>query len=140
MIGDTYFHASRSRSTAARASGRLVVPDRMRRTPFTNRVIAVVRAIPRGRVMTYGSVAAAAGSPRAARGVVWILHSSSGPARLPWHRVVGSGGRIALDSDRGGALQRAMLESEGVQNGVDGRIDLDRYGHAVPGGGGTAEC
>jgi methylated-DNA-protein-cysteine methyltransferase-like protein len=100
-------------------------------TRFTERVIAVVRSIPRGRLMTYGSVAAAAGSPRAARGVVWILHSSSVSARLPWHRVVGSGGRIALGSGRGGELQRAMLESEGIEPGLDGRIDLDRYGWAA---------
>ena len=82
--------------------------------------------------MTYGSVAAAAGSPRASRGVVWILHSSSEAARLPWHRVLGSGGRIALGPDRGGELQRAMLESEGIELGLDGRIDLDRYAWAVP--------
>lgn len=103
-------------------------------TAFTERVVAVIRSIPRGRVMTYGSVATAAGSPRAARGVVWILHSSSDAARLPWHRVVGRGGRIALDRDRGGDLQRTMLEAEGIEIGMDGCVDLGRY----EAGGGAA--
>jgi methylated-DNA-protein-cysteine methyltransferase related protein len=97
-------------------------------TEFTARVRGVIRAIPRGRVMTYGAVALAAGSPRAARGVVWILHSSSETERLPWHRVVGAGGRIALDPERGGDLQRAMLEAEGIELGMRGAIDIDRYG------------
>ena len=83
--------------------------------------------------MTYGGVAAAAGSARAARGVVWILHSSSNAARLPWHRVVGAGGRISLGPGSGGELQRAALESEGVQFGLGGMIDLDRYGYRGPG-------
>lgn len=96
-------------------------------TEFTLRVLAVIRAIPRGRVMTYGSVAAAAGSHRAARGVAWILHSTSDRARLPWHRVVGRGGRIALHAEAGGNLQRSRLEAEGVGFGLDGRVDMDRF-------------
>ena len=97
-------------------------------TAFTSRVIRVIRSIPRGRVMTYGGVAAAAGSPSSARGVVWILHSSSDSARLPWHRVVGAGGRISLDEGRGREIQRAALESEGIEMGLDGTADLATYG------------
>ncbi len=114
-------------------------------TEFTKRVLAVIRAIPRGKVMTYGAVAAAAGSPHAARGVAWILHSSSSSAALPWHRVVGRGGRISLEAASGGDLQRAALDAEGVELGLSGAVDLDRYGrgwrglpHKGMGGRGTA--
>ena len=78
----------------------------------------VVRRIPRGKVMTYGEVAAAAGHKGAARQVVWALHNC-GPD-IPWHRVVGAGGKILLPGEA--ALeQRLRLESEGVQF-VAGRI------------------
>jgi methylated-DNA-protein-cysteine methyltransferase-like protein len=71
---------------------------------------AQVKRIPRGKVMTYGEVAKAAGYPGAARQVVWALRNS-GP-RLPWHRVVGAGLRIRLPGEAG-LEQRIRLESEG---------------------------
>ena len=71
-----------------------------------------VRKIPRGRVATYGAVARAAGYPGAARQVAWALHQC-GPA-VPWHRVVGAGGRILL-SGTAGQEQRIRLEHEGVR-------------------------
>ena len=52
-------------------------------TPFTKQVVAIIAAIPEGKVMTYGQIAAHAGSPRAARQVVRILHSMSRKERLP---------------------------------------------------------
>ncbi len=70
-----------------------------------------VRAIPRGKVSTYGAVARAAGYPGAARQVAWALHSCHGS--IPWHRVVGAGGRILLNGDAG-LEQRLRLENEGV--------------------------
>lgn len=73
---------------------------------------ATVRRIPRGKVSTYGAVARAAGFPGAARQVAWALHHC-GPG-LPWHRVVGAGGRILLGGESG-LEQRALLESEGVR-------------------------
>jgi len=75
-----------------------------------DRILAIVRKIPRGKVCTYGSVARAAGFPGAARQVVWALHSSHG---LPWHRVVGAGGEIKLPGEEG-FEQRFRLQSEGV--------------------------
>ena len=72
---------------------------------------ATIRTIPRGKVSTYGDVAAAAGFPGAARQVVWALRASS--PGLPWHRVVAAGGRIALPGEHG-LEQRLRLESEGV--------------------------
>lgn len=71
----------------------------------------VVAKIPRGKVATYGAVAAAAGYPGAARQVAWALHGNS--AGLPWHRVLGAGGRIRLPG-ASGIEQRMRLEQEGV--------------------------
>ena len=90
------------------------------------RIYAVVRRIPRGKVATYGQVAALAGRERAARGVSWILHSSSETAALPWHRVIGGRGGISLPRGRGFEEQRKRLVAEGVAVGPGGRIDLER--------------
>jgi methylated-DNA-protein-cysteine methyltransferase-like protein len=96
-------------------------------TPFTREVKAVLRRIPRGRVATYGQIAALAGRGRAARGVAWILHSSSDAAGLPWHRVIGGKGRISLRRGRGFEEQKRRLAAEGIAVGRSGRIDLKRY-------------
>ncbi len=69
-----------------------------------------VRQIPKGKVSTYGGVARAAGFPGRARQVVWALRIGRG---LPWHRVVGAGGKISLTGENG-LEQRLRLESEGV--------------------------
>jgi methylated-DNA-protein-cysteine methyltransferase-like protein len=71
----------------------------------------IVRRIPRGKVLTYGGVARAAGFKGAARQVVWALRSANG---LPWHRVVGANGRILLPGEAG-LEQRLRLQNEGVQ-------------------------
>lgn len=96
--------------------------------PFTQAVIEQIKSIPAGKVMTYGGIAAAAGSPRAARQVVRILHSMSGKYDLPWHRVVNAKGEIALLDDESRFRQRSLLEDEGVEFGLNGRIDLSVYG------------
>ena len=96
-------------------------------TSFTREVKAVIRSIPHGRVATYGQVAALAGRERAARGVSWILHSSSETAGLPWHRVIGGRGTISLPRGRGFEQQRRRLAAEGVAVGRGGRIDLERF-------------
>jgi len=101
--------------------------EKLSDTPFTRQVKAVLRCIPRGRVATYGQIAALAGRERAARGVAWILHSSSEAAGLPWHRVIGGEGKISLSRGRGFAAQRQRLVAEGVAVGRGGRIDLKRY-------------
>jgi methylated-DNA-protein-cysteine methyltransferase-like protein len=83
---------------------------------------AMIRKIPRGKVATYGAVAKAAGFPGAARQVVWALKGTDG--RLPWHRVLGSGGKILLPGSAG-ADQQLRLKSEGVQfRGSKVRMDL----------------
>ena len=96
--------------------------------PLFETIVATIKKIPRGRVATYGQIAALAGNPRAARQVARALHSSSGSRKLPWHRVINSAGRISLPAGRGHELQRALLEDEDVVFGVSGRIDLKKYG------------
>lgn len=95
--------------------------------PFTARVLQIILLIPEGKVMTYGQIAAEAGSPRGARQVVRILHSLSQKHKLPWHRVVNRLGEIALQEDESASLQRLYLEEEGIQFNANGRIPLDRY-------------
>lgn len=94
---------------------------------FTKRVIDVIRDIPPGTVMTYGQVAACAGSPRAARQVVRILHSMSEKYGLPWHRVINAKGEIALQEPMYREMQMGMLEEEGVEVSRGGKVDLERY-------------
>lgn len=101
-------------------SGRDVLPN----ASFGARVAAIVAAIPRGSVATYGQVAALAGRPRAARLVGGILRNSA--EELPWHRVVNAQGGISTYKIGAGDLQAALLRSEGVDVD-DGRIDLRRY-------------
>jgi methylated-DNA-protein-cysteine methyltransferase related protein len=96
-------------------------------TPFTENVVEIIRSIPEGKVATYGQIAGLAGSPRAARQVVRALHSMSKKYRLPWHRVINAKGQIAIQDDESYNEQRLSLEAEGVEIGLNGMIDLDRY-------------
>ena len=90
-----------------------------------SRIHAVIRKIPKGKVATYGSVAHAAGFPGAARQVVWALHGS-GAHGLPWHRVLGAGGKIRLTGEHG-FEQRLRLQAEGVKFLGD-RVDMQVCG------------
>ena len=93
------------------------------------RIYEVVRRIPRGRVATYGQIAALAGLPGHARQVGYALHRLPESSLVPWHRVVNASGAISLRGDSGwGGLQRALLDSEGVRFDRDGRISLERHG------------
>ena len=96
-------------------------------TPFTREVKKAIRSIPRGRVATYGQIAALAGREHGARGVAWILHSSSEAAGLPWHRVIGARAASPCPRRRGFEEQKRRLSAEGVAVGPGGRIDLKRY-------------
>lgn len=95
---------------------------------FHKRVIVLVKKIPKGKVVTYGQVAAMAGSPRGARQVVRTLHSASDKEKLPWHRVINREGRISLARGAGYEYQRALLIDEGVIFDRKDIIDLDEYG------------
>lgn len=96
--------------------------------PFTKRVRDLVRAVPCGRVASYGRIAELAGDPRQARQVGWILHSSPESEGLPWHRIIGARGRISLPLESGGREQACRLRSEGVAVAADGSIDLRAFG------------
>ena len=92
------------------------------------RIYAVVARIPRGRVATYGQVAALAGLGRQARQVGYALHSLGPESGVPWQRVVNARGEVSPRSLPGWeAVQRALLEREGVGFDARGRIDLSRH-------------
>ena len=81
-----------------------------------------VCTIPRGRVSTYGGVARAAGLPGRARQAGLALRTADEGLNLPWHRVVGAGGRIVFPrSSRAHREQTRRLRAEGVSV-VDGRV------------------
>jgi methylated-DNA-protein-cysteine methyltransferase-like protein len=96
--------------------------------PLTQRILAVLKAIPRGKVAAYGQVAALAGNPRGARQVARVLHSLSAKEKLPWHRVIGAAGRISLPPGAGGEEQARRLRREGVAVAAGGQVDLARFG------------
>jgi methylated-DNA-protein-cysteine methyltransferase-like protein len=98
------------------------------RAPLTERILTVLKSIPKGMVASYGQIAALAGSPRGARQVVRILHTLSRKEKLPWHRVINSAGRISLPMDAGGARQAALLRKERVEVSENGAVDLRRFG------------
>jgi methylated-DNA-protein-cysteine methyltransferase-like protein len=86
----------------------------------------VVLSIPKGKVATYGAVAAAAGYPLYHRAVARLLRTDP-PNRLPWQRVVGAGGAIKLPG-QAGAEQRLRLKMEGVTFSGK-RVNLARHEH-----------
>ena len=92
----------------------------------------VVRRIPRGRVATYGQVAELAGIPGGARLAGAAMKTSTPADRLPWQRVIARAGRtrgrIAIHDPIGAAVQRQLLEDEGVAIGDSGLVALDRFG------------
>lgn len=94
---------------------------------FHQRVIEMIKRIPRGKVAAYGQIATMAGDPRGARQVVRILHTSSEKQKLPWHRVINRLGRISLKPGHGYELQKALLEREGVIFDREENIDLKRF-------------
>ncbi|MGV8984089.1 MGMT family protein [Clostridium sp.] len=95
--------------------------------PFTERVVDIIKGIPKGKVMTYGQIATLAGSPRGARQVVRVLHSLSEKYNLPWHRVINSKGEISIVDYESRNLQKVLLESEGVKFNSHGTINLKEF-------------
>lgn len=94
------------------------------------KIYAVVKRIPEGRVATYGQVAALAGLPGRARLAGTALREAPEGLVIPWQRVINAGGKV---SQRGGlgveeGYQRHLLEEEGVVFSASGRVDLERFG------------
>jgi methylated-DNA-protein-cysteine methyltransferase-like protein len=116
------------RSQAAERRNAAEVPPAPNRN---QRVWAVVRRIPRGRVATYKQIAehAVLPGPTGPRQVGYALAALPADTRIPWQRVINAQGCV---SSRGphddGEHQRELLALEGVAIGLDGRIDLARYG------------
>jgi methylated-DNA-protein-cysteine methyltransferase-like protein len=93
------------------------------------RIYAVVRRIPRGRVATYGQIAELAGLPGHARQVGYALHALPSGTAVPWHRVLTARGEVSLRTAPGPELtQRMLLEREGVRFNARGRVDLRTVG------------
>ena len=92
------------------------------------KIYAVVRQIPRGRVATYGQIARLAGNPRWSRVVGYALHVNPSPGLIPCHRVVTRDGKPSSAFAFGGInRQVALICDEGVSFGPDGCVDLSRY-------------
>ena len=84
--------------------------------------------VPEGKVVSYGQLAELAGLGRAARWVGRTLSQLPGDTRLPWHRVLGAGGRISLPAGSpSGDEQRARLRMEGITI-LNNRVDIRRHG------------
>ena len=95
---------------------------------YRERVYAIVRRIPAGRVMTYGQIAELLGEGYTPRTVGFVMHGS--PDGTPWHRVLNaqgavSTGRVVLPHDK----QQRMLEQEGVVFDKNARCDLQQFLH-----------
>ena len=90
-------------------------------------IYAVVRRIPRGRVASYGQVAAVAGMDNAARQVGYALHALPPGSAVPWHRVLNARGAVSLPGHHG-LTQRLLLAKEGVRFDARARVDLAQFG------------
>lgn len=93
------------------------------------RIYAVVRRIPPGRVASYGQVAKLAGLPGHARQVGYAMSALPYGSSIPWQRVINAQGRVSRRRVPGSELtQRMLLEREGVRLGPSGRVDFGRFG------------
>ncbi len=97
----------------------------------TMRIYEAVKKIPRGKVATYGQIAALAGNNRMARAVGNALHHNPDPDNVPCYRVVNSKGELSGEFAFGGSGRQAkLLEADGIEV-VDGKVDLKKYGMDV---------
>jgi methylated-DNA-protein-cysteine methyltransferase-like protein len=94
------------------------------------RIYAVVRQIPKGRVTTYGTVARLAGFAGQARLVGYALSALPTGTAVPWHRVINAQGKLSLEQkgSSSGITQRLRLEREGVKVDAAGRVALATFG------------
>jgi methylated-DNA-protein-cysteine methyltransferase-like protein len=93
------------------------------------KIYAIVRQIPRGKVATYGQIARLAEMPGHARQVGYALHTLPEKSDVPWHRVINSKGQISLHAhDVSHSMQKVLLKKEGVSFDADNRVSLTAYG------------
>ena len=98
----------------------------------SKRIYEAVKRIPKGKVATYGQVAAMAGNPKMSRAVGNALHKNPDPSQIPCFRVVNSKGELSGEFAFGGkGRQQALLEADGIEV-IDGKVDLLKYGIILP--------
>ena len=96
---------------------------------FKEKVIKSILSVPEGKVTTYGTIALMAGLPRGGRLVGGILHHQTEKYNLPWKRVINREGFISTScGEHQKSLQKALLESEGVEVSDDFVVDLQKFG------------
>ncbi len=96
-------------------------------TTLSQKIVDVIASIPRGKVLSYGAVAALSGNPRAARQVSWLLKSQTEKLNLPWHRVISSKGTISIKDGHGYLMQKHLLEDENILFDIKDKINLSLY-------------
>ncbi len=96
---------------------------------FKQNVIKVVTAIPKGKVASYGQVAAWIGHPRAARQIGGTLRSLEEHVKVPWWRVINNAGVISIKGAKHATkeIQKSLLEKEGVKVNHDFTLDIEKY-------------
>ncbi len=94
----------------------------------SKRIYEAVKRIPKGKVATYGQVAAMAGNPKMSRAVGNALHKNPDPSGIPCFRVVNAKGELSGEFAFGGkGRQQALLEADGIEV-INGKVDLQKYG------------
>ena len=96
---------------------------------FKDSVKKYVSKVPKGKLVSYGQVAAACGSPRAARQVGWMLRTLDGDNSVPWWRVINTQGYISIKGNLISTplVQKQLIEAEGIPVTEDFKIDLEKY-------------
>ena len=94
---------------------------------FYDKVYAIVAKIPKGKVASYGQIAAWCGSWRASRAVGYALFRPPEETKLPCHRVVYRDGSLAAEAVFGKGVQARLLKAEGVTFTQDGRVDIQKH-------------
>ena len=91
-------------------------------------IYEIVRQIPKGKVATYGQIAALAGIPNGARQVGYALHNLRGSNTVPWHRVINAKGQISqLPDPQSVNIQHQLLLSEGIKFNDHLKIKMSVY-------------
>lgn len=97
----------------------------MAKDSFCDQIYQLVAQIPKGKVMTYGQIAAMCGRPRAARIVGGVAHY--GDSGLPWQRVVKKDGSLAEGYPGGTEGHKVALEAEGVEIDQNYKVDMEKH-------------
>lgn len=119
-------NGSRSKRIGNQSKGKLKMKKIDGLSPLAQRAITLIRAIPKGKVLTYSEVAKLIGATGCARHISYILSSSTKKHRLPWHRVVNSQGGISLPVSSGYFTQLELLKKEDVLLKND-KVQLNQF-------------